>query len=252
MRLKELAVGRGGDTLLFDPEMIEEKDGFNVRDMNHPETIAHIRKMADAIKETGTATFPPITISQESGHIYVYAGHCRRRAFILAKEEGAPIKGILCVANNQKEDERTLDLLNSNDGLPLKPLEQAKVMKRLLSFQWTISDIAKKRGVSPQAISNTLALLALPAPAAELVETGQVAATLAVETVRQQGALIGTDALQTAVKTAKEKGKSHATKKHLPKKTTLQAIHCDECGMLTGYWTTSVTCYCVECGQNKL
>lgn len=136
-RLKDLAVGRGGDSFIFDPSQIEEKPGYNVRDMESVETQAHIRRMADAIHASGTTAFPPITIGQEDGVIYVYAGYCRRRAFILAKDEGAPIKGILAIANTQKEDERTLDLLNSNDGLPLTPLEKAKVIQRLVSFQWT-------------------------------------------------------------------------------------------------------------------
>jgi hypothetical protein len=217
MKLKEMAVGRGGDTLIFDPEFIEEKEGYNCRDMESPETQAHIRRMADAIKEGGTATFPPITIGQEDGKVFVYAGYCRRRAFVLARQEGAPIKGILCVANNQKEDERTLDLLNSNDGLPLTPLEAANVVKRLINFQWTSTEIAKRRGVTVQAINNMLALLDAPAPVVQMVQNGEISATFAIETVRKEGAIFGTEKLKDAVENAKEQGKDHATKKHLPK-----------------------------------
>ena len=50
-----------------------------------------------------------------------------------------------------------------------------------------------------------------------MVERGEVSATLAVETVRSQGALLATDSLKTAVSTAKMKGKNHATAKHMPK-----------------------------------
>jgi len=135
-RLKDMAVSRGGDSFIFDPEQIEERPGYNVRNMESIETQEHIRRMADAIHAGGTSAFPPITICQEDGKIYVIAGYCRRRAFILAKAEGAPVKGILAIANNQKDDERTLDLLNSNDGLPLTAVEKAKVIQRLISFQW--------------------------------------------------------------------------------------------------------------------
>src|SRR6185369_3087608 len=168
-RLKDLAIGTK-DSFLFDPELIEEKPGYNVRDMESPETQAHIRKMVDAIHSGGTLAFPPITICAEEGKIYVLAGYCRRRAFVLAKQEGAPIKGILAVANTQKEDERALDLLNSNDGLPLTPLEKAKVVQRLISFDWTPSEIARRRGQSVTTINNLLALLDAPADVVKMVE----------------------------------------------------------------------------------
>lgn len=215
-RLKELAVGRGGDSFIFDPEMIEERPGYNVRDMDSEETRAHIRKMADSIHAGGTAAFPPITVCQEDGKIYVIAGYCRRRAFILAKQEGAPIKGILAIANTQKEDERTLDLLNSNDGLPLTPLEKAKAVQRLISFQWTVAEIARRRGVSSQSISNLLCLLESPPEVVRLVEEGKVSATLAVDTVRKKGALFAGKELAGAVEKAKASGKGKATLKHLP------------------------------------
>ena len=221
-RLRDFG-SRGGDMYLIDPEKIEEKPGYNIRDMESEETQAHIRKMADAIKASGTDAFPAITIGQEDGKIFVYAGHCRRRAHLLAKSEGAPVKGILCVADTdargkpRSEEERTLDMINSNDNLHLAPMEIARGIQRLISFKWTITEIARRRGVTPQTISNILAVLDLPAPAAQMVQKGQVAATLAVETVRKDGALIGSDRLKTAVEIAEKFGKKRATKKHLPK-----------------------------------
>ena len=216
-RLKELAIKVAGDQLLFDPEKIMEEAGTNYRDMESEDTKAHIRKMVDSIHAGGTDKFPAITVYQKDGNVYVRAGWCRRRAHVLAANEGAPVKGIRAISGEMKEAEAVLDVLNSNDGLPLKPLEQAKAYHRLITFQWTVSEIARRRGISAQAVSNMLALLDAPAPVVEMVEKGEVSATLAVETVRSQGALMGTDALQTGVKAAKEKGKTHATKKDMPK-----------------------------------
>lgn len=215
-RLKELAIGRGGDSFIFDPEMIEEKPGYNCRNMDAPETVAHIRKMADAIHAGGTAAFPPITIHQEEGKIYVVAGYCRRRAFVLAKQEGAPVKGIMAVANTQNEAERALDLLNSNDGLPLTMMEQAHAVQRLRSFQWEPAEIAKRRGVSVTAIQNLLSLLDVPAEVKQLVTDGKVSASLAVKTVKKEGEGAA-ETLNKAVEKAKGAGKERATAKHLPK-----------------------------------
>ena len=217
MRLKDMGT-RAGEIIMLDPEMIEEKPGYNVRNMESEATQAYIRQMVDSIHASGTAAFPEISVHQENGKVYVTRGHCRRRAFIIARNEGAEIKGIRAIASTIEGDaENTLDLLNNADGLHLTPLEIATAIKRLISFEWSISEIAKRRGCTPQAISNLISLLDAPAPVVGMVERGEVSATLAVETVRSQGALLATDSLKTAVSTAKMKGKNHATAKHMPK-----------------------------------
>jgi ParB/RepB/Spo0J family partition protein len=217
MRLKDMGT-RAGEIIMLDPEMIEEKPGYNVRNMESEATQAYIRQMVDSIHASGTAAFPEITVHQENGKVYVTRGHCRRRAFIIARNEGAEIKGIRAIASTIKGDaENTLDLINNADGLHLTPLEIATAIKRLISFEWSINEIAKRRGCTPQAIKNALEVADLPAPAAKMVEKGEVSATLAVVTVRKEGTLMGTERLKEGVKTAKEKGKSHATAKHLPK-----------------------------------
>ena len=217
MRLRDMGT-RAGEIIMLDPEMIEEKPGYNVRNMESEATQAYIRQMVDSIHASGTAAFPEISVHQENGKVYVTRGHCRRRAFIIARNEGAEIKGIRAIASTIEGDaENTLDLLNNADGLHLTPLEIATAIKRLISFEWSIAEIAKRRGCTPQAISNLLALLDAPAPVVGMVERGEVSATLAVETVRSQGALLATDSLKTAVSTAKMKGKNHATAKHMPK-----------------------------------
>lgn len=173
--------------------------------------------MADAIHAGGTAAFPPITVQQgDDEALYVIAGHCRRRAFVLAMEEGAPIKGIRAVAAVQRSDaELALDLLTSNEGLPLKPLERAKAIQRLVSFSWSVTEIAKRLGVSSTTVTNNLALLDAPAAAVELVEQGKVSATLAVKTIRSEGGMAGVEKLRKGVQRAAESGKGRATGRHV-------------------------------------
>ena len=218
-RLKELAVGRGGDTFLFDPDQIEEIQGYNCRDMQSPETQAYIRSMADAIKASGTSAFPPITIRQEAGKIYVVAGHCRRRAHSIAKAEGAPIKGILAMANTQNEEERTLDLLASNNGLPLTPLEKANAVKRLLSFSWSPAEIAKKLGWSQTTIGNLITLIEAPREVREMVAAGEISASMAVAEIRKDKESAASS-LAGAVEKAKGVGRSRATAKDVREKKT--------------------------------
>ena len=161
MRLKDEAIRRMGDLLLFDLDKIEEKEGHNKRNMESEGTIAYVRAMADAIKAGGTATVPPITIWQEDGKIYADEGHCRRRAHILARNEGAPVIGIRAYVATEgiakSEAERTLNFLTSNNQLPPTPIEKANAIAELLSFNWQVQEIAKRLGCTSQAVNNIYA-----------------------------------------------------------------------------------------------
>lgn len=216
MALRDQAISRGVSTLIFDPRQIEEIPEFNTRDMDSQSTIEYIRGMADAIIANGNEEFPPITIIQHGDKIAVMAGWCRRRAHILAMDEGAPIKGIACFSGGKKKPEDiTLDILTSNSGLPLTAMERAKAIKRLLSFLWTPADIAKKTGWSISTVSNLIALHDAPDSIIDMVNSGQVSATLATELVKSKGAEEAEKMLKSATNTAEKAGKQKATKKDL-------------------------------------
>lgn len=214
MALKDITIKRR-DMILVDPRALTELPEYNSRNMSAPETFEHIRKMANAMKENGVANFPPITISQEKdGNTYLYAGYCRRRAALLAIEEGAPLIGLWAIANNQTAEERILDLLTSNDGLPLTMLEKANVVNRLIAFEWTVPMIAQKLGVSAKAVYDLVSLTQVPEEVKVLVADGKVSATLAVETVKENPDTAA-EKLKGAVDTAEAEGKTKATRKHM-------------------------------------
>ena len=218
MAVRDLALSRGASTLIFDPLLIQENPSDNTRDMSSEATIAHIREMANAIKDNGNESFPPITIYQEGENIYVMAGWCRRRAYILAMEEGAPVKGILCLTvTKKKPEDLALSILSSNDGLPLTAIEKSKAVKRLQSFMWTPQEIAKRTGWSLSTVNNLIALHDAPESIIDMVKDGSVSATLAIKVVAENG----DDAegvLKDAVDKAKRSGKSKATQKDVDKK----------------------------------
>jgi predicted transcriptional regulator len=216
MAIRDLAASRGASTLIFDPKNILELAENNTRDMESPSTKQHIREMADAIIKNGNEQFPPITIYQEGDKIYVMAGWCRRRAHILAMEEGAPIKGILCLSTTRKKPEDiTLSILSSNDGLPLTASEKAKAVIRLQSYLWTPADIAEKLGWSVTTINNLIDFYNAPNELRDLVNNGQVSATLAMSLLKEKGAEGALEVLRGAIETSKQAGKKKATKKDL-------------------------------------
>ena len=217
MIIRDQAIARGASTLIIDPRHIKEKAENNTRDMSSESTIAHIREMANSIKDNGNESFPPITIYQEGENIYVMAGWCRRRAHILAMEEGAPVKGILCLTvTKKKPEDLALSILSSNDGLPLTAIEKSKAVKRLQSFMWTPQEIAKRTGWSLSTVNNLIALHDAPESIIGMVKDGSVSATLAIKTINNSDDAEGV--LKDAVDKAKKSGKSKATAKDVDKK----------------------------------
>jgi ParB family chromosome partitioning protein len=228
MKIRDLAVGRGQEVMFFEPDFLKEFDSYNVRDYDSPEVKEHIRSMADAIKENGILNFSPITVTKVGDDVFIVSGHCRKRAFSLAKSEGCDIKGIPAVVApaSMSEQERILDLISSNNGLPLKQLEKAKVVERLVKLGWAPEEVAKKLGQSVTAINNLLILLNAPEPIKELVKEGTVSATTAIETIQEKGTEAAVKVLEDAVENAKDRGKTRATAKDLHpriKKVTLPA-----------------------------
>jgi len=201
---------------MFDPNTICENPQDNTRDMQSVSTIQHIREMADSIKENGNELFPPITIYQEGDKLFVSSGWCRRRAHSLAISEGAPVKGIACLSTTRKKQEDiTLQILSSNDGLPLTALEKAKAVNRLIAFSWNPADIAKKTGWSVSTVNNLIALHDAPDEIKSMVDNGQVSATLATKLVKEKGSDGALDVLKGAVEVSKQAGKVRATAKDL-------------------------------------
>jgi len=216
MALRDQAISRGASILIFDPHDIIEIEAFNTRNMESLDTVTYIRGMADAIKENGNEAFPPITITQEGDKIAVMAGWCRRRAHILAMDEGAPIKGIACLAAGKKsKEEITLDILTSNSGLPLSAMERAKAVKKLQSYLWSPADIAKKTGWSVSTVNNLITLYDAPDEIQNMVNCGQVSATFATEIVKSNTPDEAVKKLKSAADTAEKSGKKKATKKDL-------------------------------------
>jgi len=216
MAVRDLAISRGASILIFDPHKLEEIPEYNTRDMNSASTVAHIREMADSIKVNGNELFPPATICQEGDRVFIINGWCRRRAHIIAMEEGAPVKGIACLFTTRKKPEDvTLGILTSNDGLPLTALEKAKAVNRLIAFSWNPADIAAKTGWSVTTVNNLIALHDAPDEIIDMVNSGQVSATLATKLVKEKGCDGALDVLKDAVEVSKQAGKSKATAKDL-------------------------------------
>jgi ParB-like chromosome segregation protein Spo0J len=214
-RLQDIATARR-DLYMIDPRLMVRDDDWNAREEG-PALDAHIRWLADSIKEEGVKE--PLVVLWRDQQVVVRSGHCRHRATMLAISEGADIAAVPCRPEERgtTEADRILELKTRNGGLSLTPLETAiHVYARLIKLGWEPAKIAKKDGVSNAHVSNMLLLAEAPATIHQMVRAGQISATLAVETIRSRGEK-AFEVLTEAYKAAVAAGKTKATDKHIEK-----------------------------------
>lgn len=119
--------------------------------------------------------------------MYVREGHRRRRAILLAIEEGADIQFVQVVEHKGDEAEQSLLIATSNDGLPLSPLERAVIYARLANWGWSDQMIAQRVGRSAEHVRIARALLEMPLELKRMIQEGSVAATYAQELYNEHG-----------------------------------------------------------------
>ena len=212
--ITSLSVGRS-DLLKIDPRKLNIREGWNLRDMTAPDVIEHIDMLAQSINEVGVQV--PLRAYWEDGKAFITSGHCRLMAALRSIDhyhselKTVPVQIEERYAN---EADRILGQITHNSGKPFTQLEQAKVFKRLLDLGWQQGDIAKKAGISASRVSQVLDLLTLPQAVKAMVTNGTVSASLATQTVAQNGSK-AEQVLKQGLEAAKAEGKSKVTAANL-------------------------------------
>jgi len=215
MKLRDLAESKR-DILMIDPRILQIEDGYNIRDLTTPDAQAKLMDLARSIASEGVKL--ALTVRLKGEQAFIVAGHRRRAAAIIAIEQlGAEIAAVPCVPEPKatSEADRCADLITSNSGEPLTPLETASVIKRLIGFGWEPDNIAKRLGwATRQTVDNYLTLLSAPQAVQQMVRNDEVSASTAVSVVRKHG-----DAAEETLVAAKAKatseGKTRVTNAHV-------------------------------------
>lgn len=201
------------DRINVDPD-------FNVRTKDD-EYQTNVRWIADSIKANGFYRNKPLTgfaAKDATGRdiIVLTDGHTRLDAALLAIEEGWEGKELPMIMKPRgtSMEDLTIELITGNNGKPLRPLEMAMVVKRLMGYGMAIKDIAVRLGYGKTYLENLLDLVAAPKAVRDLVSSGQVSATLAVETIKGHGTKAA-KVLEQGAAVAKASGKTKVTKKHV-------------------------------------
>lgn len=212
-RFKDLEGVKTSNLFRVPPHLLIEDPGFNIRVYDDD---------AETLIEEYTQKFlagsrcPPLEVWLNGENITIIEGHLRRRAALRAIERGAEIKDVDCIHFTGNDVARVVHMLQSGDGREWRPLERCTGYMRLQAWGWSEAEIAKVFGKTVQHVSNILALANADSAVQAMVKSGDVSATLAVQTIRQEGQKAA-ETLTAAVETAKAAGKSKATAKDVTK-----------------------------------
>lgn len=198
-------------------------DNFNAR-IHDAEYEAHIEWLTGQMVNHG---YDPESIMKgivaregDDQVLYLKDGYSRFQAIERANKRLPDDKKILRVpmvlaAQGTSIEDMTLDLIRSNAGKRLRPYEQAIVIKRLQRFGMKPEQIANELNFTIQTVNGLLTLAGAPPEIRDMVLSGKVSATTAIQEMTQHGSK-AIDRLQTGLKVASANGKNRVTNKHLP------------------------------------
>ena len=204
-----------GKLWMVDITQIQLIPGFNPR-IHDERYEAHIEFIKDSMLQEGFNLSKPLEIFVDSdGKLNLTDGYTRYDAYLRALKEGlkdGPVPVVPRPKGTSMED-LTIGLVRSNSGQRLTAYETAIVVKRLaVTYHHTPKEIAEMLSMSEKYAGQLLDLAAAPAAVREMVQNGEVTASLAIEALakHKDGA---TAFLQAAVGKAAGLGKGKATKK---------------------------------------
>lgn len=180
MAQKPLAPDKKSDFWWVDSRRLVEEEGFNRR-----EDYGDIPALAREIKAAGIINLEPLTCTHRGENWVVLRGHRRCRALKLLEKEGELIMvRIITPKMNFKKEDFILDQITGNDGKPLTPWEQAKVLRDLRGLGWTLKDIQERSGRSLVYVRRLLSLADAPQKLINLVRSGKLSGTEAMDLIQ--------------------------------------------------------------------
>lgn len=214
------AMAKSRDLWQVPLDMIRIMPEFNVR-IRDEAYLAHLQTITASIKASGFWQHKPLDgyVANEGGQnvILLTGGHTRYEATLLANQDGAEIFTLPVVVSppGTSREDLIVALVKGNEGKPLTPFEVAIVAKRLVNYGWSVSTIADRLQLSTTYVEGLLMLLGAPQEVREMVQSGQLAATTAIQSLRKHGSEVVAK-LQEGLSRAQASGATRVTAKHMP------------------------------------
>jgi len=132
-----------------------------------------VTELAESIKAVGILQ-PLIVTSLPKGHEYpgylLVAGFRRLKAAKLAKLDSVPVM-VRTFTDPERVEAQLIENLQRKD---IEPVEEGKAMQQLLDLGRTKEQLAKRIGRTTELVSQRLALLGLPKPALDALDSHKI------------------------------------------------------------------------------
>lgn len=211
--IRDKAVARE-DAFRFDPRELKVRPGFNSRDYDFDPNDEADMELANSIAAVGVRE--PLTVFMENGEVMVLDGHRRLAAtMFVINNLGVDVRSVPGIRerDHANEGDRVLNQIVRNTGKRLQPLEEARVIGKLLDLGWPDTEISEKTGYGIQKVRDRIELLGADPSVHELVSSGQVSATVATQTLKSDPEAATT--LTEAATVAKQEGRKRVKTKDL-------------------------------------
>lgn len=212
MEKKELNKTQRKDLFYLDPRVLTIEDGFNVRT-----DYGDLDQLKLSIVENG------VKIPLRGYKIYgkneyvVVDGHRRFMAVMMAIKEGNDIARVPFITEEKKTaEERNFEMILSNDGKQLTPLELGEVYKRLQNYGYSPSEISRRIGKSVTHVIDMIDVAGSSKDVKDAIKEGSISTTLVSEvkkSIKDQDQ--AEEVIKTSVQIKKEEGAKKVTKKDL-------------------------------------
>lgn len=216
LNIKKLASSKKS-IYMIDPKDIYIDPEWNERNMSSPDTLQHIDDLAYSFSKVGIKD--PVTVVSRDNQAALTDGYCRMAAIKVAAEKyGTVIKAVPVRIEERgtNEADHIAGMITRNSGRDLNTGEQAGVVKRLLVLGLAKDEIADKIGKTLTHVDNCMLLLEADPTILAHVRDGDVSSRFVLETVKAKDDK-ALPVITKAIATAKEKGKTKATKRDAPK-----------------------------------
>lgn len=173
--VKELNKTQKKDLLLIDPRLLKIEQGFNTRF-----DYGDIDELKNSIIENGVRV--PLRGYKEGEFYFITDGHRRLEATLRAIQEGNDIARVPFSSERKRTlEERIFDIILSNDGKQLTPLELGETYRRLMQFGFNYTEIAKKIGKTIKHVSDMVSVAESSKELKDLIKEGNISASLVAE-----------------------------------------------------------------------
>jgi hypothetical protein len=170
------------------PTAIRIREGFNLRDVTAEDYRTDIDALKAHLKRGGKVPALEVVLADDGFQgVDVVDGHRRLTAYQELIAEGDPIEWIRIEPFTGNMLDQVTRIMTSQEGRKLTALEVASGYARLIAFQLTPDDIARRVGKTRQHVDQMLILASAPHGIQQMVKAGTVSATQAVIEIRQIG-----------------------------------------------------------------